>query len=172
LVITAGDRPRGRAEELPQRRREIPGREAVQVQQRQHLGDLRGASAPRRQDRRGEPPALAGLRVDAAVVHARRDDPDRPCRGQHLAGLMAAVAHHQPPARLVALIGELGDVVLDLGLQRCGQHPPRTITDDLVDHRGAARPRVARLIAVLFGARNYGEHRSYLPDRRCRAGLA
>jgi hypothetical protein len=51
--------PLGRAEELTERGHEVPGRQTVQVQQRQHLGDLRGLARPRRQDRRGEPLTLA-----------------------------------------------------------------------------------------------------------------
>ena len=58
-----------------------------------------------------------------------------PADGQHLAGLVGAVAHHQPAAVLVALVGELGDVGVDLGLQRLGQHPPGALADDLVDQR-------------------------------------
>ena len=41
---------------------------AMQVQQRQHLGDLRGLRRPRWQDRRGEPSLVAGVRVGALVV--------------------------------------------------------------------------------------------------------
>ena len=55
-----GRRQAGRgAEELLQRGHEVAGGQAVQVEQRQHLADLRGLAAPRRQDRRGEPLALA-----------------------------------------------------------------------------------------------------------------
>ena len=141
----------------------------MQVQQRQHLGDLRGLAAPGRQDRRGEPAAFAGFRVGAPVVDPRRGHLDRTGAGQHLAGLVGAVAHHQPAPVLVALVAERGDVGLDLGLQRLGQHPPGTLADDLVDQR--RRPRAAGVIGV-GGSRNYGEHGSYLPDRRWRADLA
>lgn len=41
----------GRAEEPPQRGHEVPAGQAVQVQQRQHLGDLEGLARPPRQDR-------------------------------------------------------------------------------------------------------------------------
>ncbi len=63
--------PGGRAQELAQRGHEVPGRQAMQVQQRQHLGDLRGLPRPRRQDRRGEPLPLPGVRVGALVVDPR-----------------------------------------------------------------------------------------------------
>jgi hypothetical protein len=70
---------------------------------------------------------------------------------------------------LVALAGELGDVGVDLGLQGLGQHPPGALADELVDQRHPVR--AAGVIGV-GGSRNYGEHGSYLPDRRWRADLA
>jgi hypothetical protein len=101
--------------------------------------------------------------------HPRRRDLDRARAGEDLAGLVAAVAHHQPPPALVALAGELGDVGIDLGLQRFGQHPPRALADDLVDQR---HPVGAAGVIGVGVSRNYGEHGSYLPDRRWRADLA
>jgi hypothetical protein len=83
--------------------------------------------------------------------------------------LVGAVAHHQPASVLVALVAELGDVGVHLGLQRLGQHPPRTLADDLVDQRHP--DRAAGVIGV-GSSRNYGEHGSYPSDRRWRAGLA
>jgi hypothetical protein len=82
---------------------------------------------------------------------------------------VAAVAHHQPAAVLVTLADVAGDVVVDLGLQRLGQHPPGTLTNQLVDQRGAA---VSAGVISLGSSRNYGEHGSYPSDRRWRAGLA
>ena len=67
-----GRQPGAGAEELLQCRPEIAGRQAVQVQQRQHLTHLRRLARPGRQDRRGEPLALARVGVDAAVVDPRR----------------------------------------------------------------------------------------------------
>ena len=84
--------------------------------------------------------------------------------------MVSAIAHHQPPPGLVALAGVAGDVVIDLGLQRLGQHPPGALADDLVDHRRTAFG-AAGVIGV-GGSRNYGEHGSYPSDRRWRAGLA
>jgi hypothetical protein len=119
-----------------------------------------------------KPPALPGVGVGASVVDARGDHLDRAGRGHHLPGLVAAVAHHQTPTGLIALIAEPGDVVLDLGLPCRGQHPPRAVADDLIDQRRAARGGITRVVAAVVGARNYREHGSYLPDRRWRAGLA
>ena len=71
----------------------------MQVQQRQHLGDLRGLACPGRQDRRGEPAALACVRVGAAVVDPRRSDRSR--------------VSSESPARLeVRLLGAV-EVILD-----------------------------------------------------------
>jgi hypothetical protein len=160
----------GRAEELPQRGHEVPAREPVQIQQRQYLGDLRGLAAPGRQDRRGEPAPFARVGVGAAVVDPRRDHLHRPRAGEYLAGLVAAVAHHEPTTAGVAFVAELGDVGVHLGLQGLGQHPSGTLPDDLIDQRRRAL-QAAGVIGV-GSSRNYREHGSYLPDQRCSAGLA
>ena len=72
---------------------------------------------------------------------------------------------------LVALVGEAGDVGVDLGLQRRGQHPAGALADDLVDQRRRRRRGIGGVVTV-GGIRDYGEHGTYLPDQRCRAGLA
>jgi hypothetical protein len=48
---------------------------------------------------------------------------------------VVAVADFQPPAILIPLRGKSRDVLLDLSLQRLGQHPPGTLPDDLIDQR-------------------------------------
>ena len=145
-----GDRGRRQpgtgSEELLQRRTEVAGRQAVQVQQRQHLGHLRGLARPRRQDRRGKPLPLTGIGIDALVVDPRRGHRHRTRGGQHLALVVIAVAHHQPATVLVDLIGELLDVGGDLGLQRRRQHLPGTVTDDLIEQR----PRPAVVLVGLI----------------------
>jgi hypothetical protein len=80
-----------------------------------------------------------------------------------------AVAHHEPAPVLVALGGEPGDVVVDLGLQGFGEHLAGALADEVVDQRHTTVP--AGVIGV-GSSRNYGEHGSYLPDRRWRADLA
>ena len=86
---------------------------------------------------------------------------------------MVAVAHHQPPARLVALTGEPDDALLDLGAQSLDQQPPSTLTHDVIDHRRRPAQRdAASAVLVSNGLGDYGEHGSYLPDQRCHAGLA
>jgi hypothetical protein len=157
------------AQELPQRGHEVARGQPVQIEQRQHLGDFRGLAAPRRQDRRGEPGPLTGVGVGAAVIDPRRDHLHRPARGEYLARLVRAVAHHQPTAVLVTLVGEPGDVVIDLRLQGLGQHPSGTLTDQVVDQR---RTIVSAGVNRVGSSRNYGEHGSYLPDQRSSAGLA
>src|SRR5207244_1167092 len=66
------------------------------------------------QDRRAEPPALAGVGVNPSVVDPRRDYLHRPGAGQNLSGLVTTIAHHQPPAPLVALADEPVDVGIHL----------------------------------------------------------
>jgi hypothetical protein len=86
---------------------------------------------------------------------------------------MGTVVHDQSPAVFVALARELGDVGVDLGLQGFGEHPAGTLTHDLVDQTRRTGPasRPAGVIGI-GTSRNYGEHGSYLPDRRWRADLA
>jgi hypothetical protein len=57
----------------------------------------------------------------------------------------------QPPAVLVALSDELGDVALDLGLQGLGQHPPRTVAHDLVDQRRRRRRGCGGVVIAVVG---------------------
>jgi hypothetical protein len=68
---------------------------------------------------------------------------------------LAAVAHRQPPALLVPLAAELGDIGVHLRLQGFGQHPPGTLPDDLVDQRRRAL-RPAGVLSV-GASRNYRE---------------
>jgi hypothetical protein len=117
----------------------------------------------RAHDRRAEPLSLTGIRVDPLVVDPR-------CRHVHRAGarghgprLVAAIAHHQPMTILVTNVSELGDVSVNLRLQGFGQHPPRTLPDELVDYRRRSRRRRSRTVAV-SRIRNYSEHR-VVPSR-------
>ena len=89
---------------------------------------------------------FARLQVGAPVVDPRRDHLHRTARGEHLPGLMRAVAHHQPPPVVVALVGVAGDVGVDLGLQRLGQHPPGTLPHQLVDQHHTSGARVIRSV--------------------------
>jgi len=149
------------AEELLECGHEVAGGQTVQVEHAQYLADLRGLTAPRRQDRGGEPLALG---VEALVIHPRGLHLDRPGRGGDLPRLMAAVADREPTAALVALIGQLGHIGVDFGLQRGSQHPPRTLADDLVDQRGAVGSG-----AVVV---HYAEHGRAFPTGAANTGLA
>jgi hypothetical protein len=135
-VIAEADRPAPGAEELLQRRDEVAAGQPVQVQQRQHLSDLRAPAAPRRQNRRGEPRPLARGRVGALVVHPRRGHLHRAGGRGDLPRPGVPVADHQPPAILAQLARMRGDVRGDLVLQRGGQHPPRPLPHDFIQARG------------------------------------
>jgi hypothetical protein len=111
----------------------------MQIQQRQHLLDLRGLARPPRQDRRTEPLPLTGFRIHAAVIDPRCVHSDRPRRRGHLARRVIAVAHHEATPMLIAQLSVAGDVSIDLSPQCLSQHPPSTLADDLIDHR--RRPR-------------------------------
>lgn len=67
------------------------------------------ASAPGRQDGKGEALALIGVRGGALVVHLRGGDFDGAGGGGDGARLVAAVAHHQAAPLLVAFVGEFGE---------------------------------------------------------------
>jgi len=138
----------------------------MQVQQRQHLGDLRRLPRPRRQDRRREPLSLTSFRVDTLVVDPRRPHRHRPRRGQHLAGAVVAVAYHQPIPILVDLTQVGVDVGGNLGLQRRCEHCPCTVTHDLVEQRPA---RGAVLVGCI-GVVDYLEHGRTFPNQRVNAG--
>lgn len=168
LLGQPGDRGRGQpgraSKELLQRGHEVARGQAVQVEQRKNLADLRALAAPGRQDRGGEPLALARGLVDALVVHPRRLHLDRAGRGGDLSGLVIAVSDHQAAPLIVALISQLGYVRVDFGLQCGGQHPSRTLQDDLVDQGGAVGGG-----AVVV---HYSEHGRAFPAGAANTGLA
>src|SRR4029079_11542881 len=110
-----------------------------------------------------EPLPLTGIRVDTPVVDPRCRDVHRAGARGHRPRLVAAGAHHQPMTLLVTNVSERGDVRLDPRPQGLGQHPPRTLADELIDHRRRSRPRRTRTIAV-SRIRNYSEHR-VVPSR-------
>jgi hypothetical protein len=159
-----GRQPGGRPEELGERGHEIAGGQPVQVQQRQDLGDLRTPAHPARQDRAGEPDPLAALWVGAPVVHPGPGDLHG--AGTHRQGPRRGVpvAHHQPVTALVdlALVG--GEISVDLGLQRMGEHPPGTLTRQLVQVQ--AQPGL-----LGQGVGDYTQHAAFLPRRRWPAGV-
>jgi hypothetical protein len=61
-----------------------------------------------------------------------------------------AVAHHQPPAVLVPLGRVGGQVGVDLGLQRGGQHAPGTLAGQLV--------QVQAQLGTRGGSSDYTQH--------------
>src|SRR5262249_40469367 len=75
--------------------------------------------------------------------------------------LVVPVADHQVPAIFAALGGEPGDVGIHLGLQRLGQHPPRSLPDDLIDQR---RTAILPALVARAAISDYGEHR-VVPSR-------
>jgi hypothetical protein len=99
---------------------------------------------------------LARFGVDAFVVDPRCFDLDRPGTGEHLAGVVVAVADHQPVPVGVDLIGELLDIGRDFSLQRGGQHLAGAVADNLIEQRPTTRcGGVVGTIVIV----NYREHR-------------
>jgi hypothetical protein len=115
LLAHAADRrrrqPRGVLTQQPFKRgAEVPGRETPEVNDRDHLPDLRRAARVRRQDPRAELLPLPGLLVEALVVHAWRADRDRARPDRDLAFPRAAVTDNEPVSALVQLLAEPLDV--------------------------------------------------------------
>ena len=81
---------------------------------------------------------------------------------------MVAVAHDEAVAVLVALVDERGDVCIDLGAQRFGQHPAGAFANNLVDQWHFAGDRL--VVATGCGVRDYGEHGRTFPSQRANAG--
>src|SRR5665648_1001696 len=155
-----GRQARTRAQELLQRGPEVRGGQPVQVQQGQHLSDLRRLPGPRGQDRRGEPGPRPGDLIDTLVVDPRRPHRHRTRGRGDLPLLVVPVANHQSTTVLVELVGEHLDVGGDLGLQRRGEHRPGTITHELIKHR--PRHRGCGLAGHL-GVLDYREHGRTFP---------
>jgi hypothetical protein len=102
------------AEQPFQRWTEVAGRQAAQIQDRDHLADLRRPPGVRRQDLRAELLSLA-LLIDASVVDPGGADRDRPRPDRHLPLSRAAVADDPPVPVLVALVAQPLDVLVGLG---------------------------------------------------------
>jgi hypothetical protein len=120
------------AEQVPERRPEVAGREPVQVQDREHLSHLRRPPRVCRQDPRTEPLALAGLLVDALVVDPRRADRHRPRADRQPPLPRPPIANDKALAVLADLARERRDVVVDLGLERRGDHPASTLPREII----------------------------------------
>jgi hypothetical protein len=127
-----GRQPRRRAQQLGQRWDEVGAGQPVQVQKRQHRGDLRAAPDPPGQDHALELLPLPGRRVDSPVVHPRTHHLDLADTGGDRAGWGVAVTAHQAVAALIARLGTGDDVGVDLGFQRNSQHPAGTLTEQSV----------------------------------------
>jgi hypothetical protein len=130
-----GREPGRRPEETLERRCEVPGRQSVQVEQWQHLGDLRGPPAPRRDDRGFELRLLAGLLVDAPVVHPRSPDRNGPSDRLDASWPGMSVAGDECVSVLVPLVTDSGEIRVHLGLEGSCEHLPSPLSADLVQHR-------------------------------------
>ena len=143
--------PGCRAEEALEGGDEVACRKPVQVQERKHLGDLRGPAAPGRKDDRAKLGLLAGRLVHATIVHPRCFDLECSGHGLNLAWPGMAVPRHEPVTLLVTLAYELGEIRVNLGLQGGGEHRPCPFAADLIQARASFR---ANLVVV-----HYAQHR-------------
>ena len=72
------------------------------------------------------------------VVDPRHGHLDRARAGHHLPALVVAIAHHQAAVILVPLSRERRDIGIHPGGQRPGQHPPGTLSHNLINQRRRA----------------------------------
>jgi len=77
---------------------------------------------------------------------------------------METVAHHQLPALFVPLGGQIGQVRVNLSLQRGAKHPPRAFPHNVIQQRDT--------LHTLATACHYSQHWACFPDRRANVGLA
>src|SRR5258705_12633518 len=103
------------------------------------------AGSPKRTAAARRFPGPSACRSPAAL-----SPPPHP-RWHHHARLVVAIADHQSTTVLVDLVGELLHIRRHLGLQRRGQHLPRTVTHDLVDQR----PEPGRAAVGFLAALDY-----------------
>ncbi|GAA3713334.1 hypothetical protein GCM10022224_093590 [Nonomuraea antimicrobica] len=75
---------------------------------------------------------------------------------------MVAVADDQAAAVFVAFVGKGGDIGVDLGLERFGEHAAGALTHEFVDQRWRRGSRGRGAVAV-GGVRDYGEHGCAFP---------
>ena len=153
LGLPLGGQPRDRrgrqalgllAQQRLEGRHEVVGRQPAQVQHGQHLRHLRRPPHVRRQDLARELLALAI--DDALVVDPWRLDLDLAGTRRDSSRLRLAVADDLAVALVVALVLVPADVLLDLGLERCGQHPPRAAQD----HRIQVLPQAALVFYLVL----------------------
>src|SRR5215207_7134012 len=137
------------AEEFGQRGLEVLGRDAAQIQHRQHFGDFGRATRPWWQDGAGEASALTPI-VDAWCLNLQFAG-----TGSHRPWFSYAVADHHSVPCFVAMVAVLGDVLVDLGSQRHQQHAPGAFSHQRV------QVELERILFRWFRS-DYSQHAAYL----------
>ena len=136
----------------------------MQVEKRQHRGHLRASPTPRQAGSSFEKRlALAGLLLDAAVVHPWRLDLKRARRRSSTTRASACplrTTRRWP--RSSSSLSVLGDVGIDLGLEGDGEHAPGALRDR--SRRSRTRPPRPRPLQRLLSTL------AFLPRRRSTAG--
>ena len=96
-------------------------------------------AAPRRDERARELRLLPGGGLDPTVVDPRLTDLDRSRDCRDRSRSCVAVAGHQSAAIVTAFSEKIGDVHVDLGFERRGEHLLCSLATDFVQHRSAVR---------------------------------
>ncbi|GII59057.1 hypothetical protein Pth03_74460 [Planotetraspora thailandica] len=92
------------------------------------FGVLRAQGGTMAEENRLRSPVTGSVRLSLTRGAA---DLNRAGGGEHLPGLVVAVAYDQTTPILVALAGELRDVGVDLGFERLGEHAASAFPDDM-----------------------------------------
>ena len=110
---------------------------------------------------------LTSIAVRPFVINPRRAHHHRTGGGEYLSLVVITVADNQPVTVLIDLMGVGVDVGGHLSLQRCGQHLPGTVADDLIQ-----QPATATTVVLVGAIRivNYREQGRTFPNQRANAG--
>src|SRR6185369_13572673 len=131
-----------RAQERGQRLPEVPRRQPVQVEERQHALHARRPPHVRRQDHTRE--LLPDAVDDPPIVHPGRGEGHGADPRGHRTRARRAVAHDQGVAALVARRPEARHILRDLQVQRRRDHPPRTVARQVIQRRADRRRLIGR----------------------------
>ena len=140
-----GREPRGVcSEQHRQRLAEVPRRETMEIEQRQHGAALRRAAQIGRQDLAGE--ALAHPIDAPSIIHPRRSNRDRPGSYREATRPGRSVADHQRMAAAVTSVPVLPPVLLHFDFQRRQDHTAGSLSGQRIQRRGHLQVTPVRVL--------------------------
>jgi hypothetical protein len=139
----------------------------MQVQQRQHLGDprdLRAHGGKITEENRDRAPVTSSVRLSLTRGALTWTAPEDVSTSRGAADPLRTTSRRPTASTWSAWASTYAAT----SAQRRRQHPPRTITHDLIEHRPTRR--AVDSTPLLLG--DYREHRRTFPTRACRRELA